>query len=245
MGDPLKGEASVPVRREGRLSRGSLTREVIVEAALRILDEGPASGLTFSRLGKELGASPTAMYRHFSSREEIITAVADELDRMAFDGYSPAEDWMDSLRDLAYRAWHTYERHPSAATHSFYRTTQGPNEIRVVDAILEALDRAGWRGRDAVFQYQMYSNLVLGLSGRHAAMISATTEAGVAPGTFWKQEYHPIRPEDFPFVSGLHDELRVKDAFSIYQGQLEALLSAMRSAQPSLAAKPTMPQRPA
>lgn len=216
-----------------RLERGTLTREVIVEAALRILDEGQVNALTFARLGKELGASPTAMYRHFSSRDQIMTAVADELIRIAIDGYKPAESWMDSLRDLAYRAWHTFAQHPAAAMHTFYRVTLGPNEIRVVDSILEAIHEAGWRGHEAVFNYQMYANMVLALSGRNAAMLTAAAEAGTEPGSFWVQEYRPANPEDFPYLTALRNELRIRDGFAVFQGQIEALLTAMKAALPT------------
>ena len=216
-----------------RLSRGTLSREVIVEAALRVLDRGAVNGLTFARLGKELGASPTAVYRHFPSRGDILTAVADELIRIAIDGYQPSDSWQDSLRDLAYRAWDSFAQHSAAATHTFYRVTLGPNEIRVVDAILEAIHQAGWRGPEAVFQYQMYSNLVLALSGRNAAMLAAAAEAGVAPGSLWTQEYMPANPGDFPYLLEHRDDLRLKDNFAVYKGQVEALLAAMRAALPA------------
>lgn len=225
---------SSPQKKQKRLSRGTLTRELIVEAALRILDEGNVNALTFARLGKELKASPTAMYRHFSSRDEIETAVADELIRISLNGYQPSESWMDSLRDLAYRAWNTFADHPAAAMHTFYRVTLGPHEVRAVDAILEAVHSAGWRGREAVFQYQMYANLVLALSGRNAAMLAAAAASGADSGTFWVQEYRPARPEDFPYVSALQDELRVKDGFGVFRGQVEALLAAMRAALPTV-----------
>ena len=109
-----KGLPTTQQKPPARLSRGSLTRGVIVDAALRVLDEGQ-DGLTFARLGKELGASPTAVYRHFRSRSDILTALADELIRISIAGYQPSGSWEDSLRDLAYRAWRAFEQHPGAA----------------------------------------------------------------------------------------------------------------------------------
>ena len=231
----MKGVERMPASQKKeptRLGRGTLTRDVIVEAALRVLDSGPAKGLTFTRLGMELGASPTAVYRHFPSRGDLMTAVADELIRLAIDGYQPAGAWQDSLRDLAYRAWRVFEQHSSAAMHTFYRVTLGPNEIRVVDAILEAIHEAGWRGQEAVFQYQMYSNLVLALSGRNAAMLAAAEEAGVTPGSLWTQAYLPTNPEDFPHLWEHRDDLRLRDAFAVYKGQVEAVLAAMSASLP-------------
>lgn len=226
------GESVRPQRTRKRLGRGTLTRERIVEAALRILDEGPATALTFARLGKELQASPTAMYRHFPSRDEIETAVADELIRISIEGYEPSESWMDSLRDLAFRAWNTFSDHPAAATHTYYRVTQGPHEIRAVEAILAAVHQAGWRGAEAVFQYQMFANMILALSGRNAAVLAAAEASGADRETFWIQEYRPARPEEFPHVTEHREELRTVFGIEVYRGQVEALLEAMAAARP-------------
>lgn len=90
-----------------RLQRGSLSREMIVESALRILDEHGPDALTFKRLGNELSAASTSVYRHFASRDQIMIAIAEELDRISLQDYEPHEDWRESLRDLAMRAWRT------------------------------------------------------------------------------------------------------------------------------------------
>ncbi len=228
-----KAEPAPSKRR--RLHRGALSREAIVSAAVQILDEHGLNGLTFARLGKQLGASPTAMYRHFFSREEILTAVADDLIRQSIDGYVPAESWLDSLRDLAYRAWHTFEKHPAAAAQTYHRLTLGPNELRVVEEILAALHQAGWRGEDAVKQYHMYSQFVLSISGRHAAQV-AQDETGSSVAATWVQEYRPARPEDYPYVSAVREELRSTDFFDVYVGLVDALLSAMAAQAPTVKA---------
>lgn len=215
-----------------RLHRGSLTRQSIVAAALRILDEYGNPGLTFSRLGKELGASPTAMYRHFPSRDEIVVAVADELIGMSIEGYKPSESWTDSLRDLAYRAWWTFADHPAAAMQTFFRVTRGPNELRAVDAVLEAIHHAGWTGREAVVQYHVFSNLVLSASGAHAARIAVREESEANGEVEWNQEYHPAHPEDYPHVVAAREDLRTINFFEIYRAQVEAVLAQMERKAP-------------
>lgn len=215
-----------------RLHRGSLTRQSIVAAALRILDDHGNPGLTFAQLGKQLGASPTAMYRHFPSRDEILLAVADELIGMSIEGYEPSESWMDSLRDLAYRAWHMFAAHPAAAMQTFFRVTRGPNELRAVNAVLEAIHRAGWTGTEAVFQYHVFSNLVLSTSGTHAARIAVREESEANGDIEWNQEYHPAHPENYPYVVAAREDFRTINLFEIYKGQVEAVLSQMaRKAQ--------------
>src|SRR5690606_22448545 len=69
---------AVPEGRSRR-KRGSLSPEEIVAAALAVLDREGEDTLTFAHLGEELKASPTAVYRHFASRADLVRAMADHL----------------------------------------------------------------------------------------------------------------------------------------------------------------------
>jgi hypothetical protein len=139
---------------------------------------------------------------------------------------------MDSLRDLANRAWRTFGEHPAAAMQTFYRLTRGPQELRAVDAVLEAVFSAGWRGQAAVTQYHIFSNLILAASGTHAARLAAQQESDSSGLTEWVQEYHPARPADYPYVTEVRNELRDVDSFAVFTGQVEAVLASMAAQVP-------------
>ncbi|MCK5280372.1 MAG: helix-turn-helix transcriptional regulator, partial [Cyclobacteriaceae bacterium] len=49
----------------------------IIEAAGRILTSSGVSGLTIKNLAKEMKFSESAIYRHFTSKEEIIIALLE------------------------------------------------------------------------------------------------------------------------------------------------------------------------
>lgn len=51
----------------------------IIQAAGKILSQSGVSGLTIKNLAKEMHFSEAALYRHFSSREEIILALLNYL----------------------------------------------------------------------------------------------------------------------------------------------------------------------
>ena len=51
----------------------------IIEAAGKILTSSGVSGLTIKNLAKEMNFSESAIYRHFTSKEEIIVAMLDYL----------------------------------------------------------------------------------------------------------------------------------------------------------------------
>lgn len=214
----------------GRLRRGTLSRTAIVDAALEVMDEPGLPTLTFARLGRVLGASPSAVYRHFANRDDLIDAVGDELIRRALNGYQPLESWADSLWDLSERAWFTYAQHPGAASQAYFRITRGINELRAVDAILEALNRAGLSDEDAVLHYQAFSSLVLALSADHAAKLGQLLATGDTVEEKWDQVYVPRDPEEYPYYWAVRDQLRRPDAYRIFRRQIDMAIDAIRRA---------------
>ncbi len=107
-------------------SGGFLTAERIVEESLRLLDTGGAAGFSMPKLGRALGADPTAVYRHFASKDDLVLAIADRLIQEAMKGLTPSECWVETLVDTARRLRLTYRAHPAAASLSSFRTTQLP-----------------------------------------------------------------------------------------------------------------------
>src|SRR6266853_3129297 len=80
-----------------RLRRGSLTPEVIVAESLRLLDAQGADGFSMPKLGRALGADPTAVYRHFASKDDLVLAISDHLISAAMAGLAAHDCWVDTL----------------------------------------------------------------------------------------------------------------------------------------------------
>ncbi|NUL45807.1 helix-turn-helix transcriptional regulator [Cellulosimicrobium funkei] len=222
--------ATIKKNGQSRLDRGTLTRSSIIEAALRIMDESGESKLTFARLGQHLGSSPSAMYRHFSNRDEIIEALGDELIRISLDGYAPSASWEDSLWDLAVRAWRTYELHPAIASQTYFRVTRGPHELKAVDAILQALAAAGLSEDEAVTHYHLFAMTVLAQSADHAAKLAAMKAVEVDPAGRWEQVYVPRDPDEAPHYWAVRDKLRSRDDYALYRTQIELVIESVRRA---------------
>lgn len=56
-------------------------RRVLVDAAFELVGEGGAGGLSVREAARRAGVSPGAPFRHFSSREDLLAAVAEEAQR--------------------------------------------------------------------------------------------------------------------------------------------------------------------
>src|SRR5437868_5840733 len=124
--------APAPRRKRGGLRRGTLTPDRIVTESLRLLDTAGVAGFSMPKLGRALGADPTAVYRHFASKDDLVLAIADRLIQEAMDGLTPSECWVETLIDMTRRLRRTYHAHPAAASLSSFRTTHRPAEILAI-----------------------------------------------------------------------------------------------------------------
>ncbi|WP_165857963.1 TetR family transcriptional regulator [Corynebacterium alimapuense] len=84
-----------------------LTREAIVTAALDILDAYGLNDMTMRRVSSHLGVAPGALYWHLPNKQQLISAIADEIlsPALAHSEYSAPEDLSGRLRQamLAHR----------------------------------------------------------------------------------------------------------------------------------------------
>ncbi|MFI7638790.1 TetR/AcrR family transcriptional regulator C-terminal domain-containing protein [Nonomuraea sp. NPDC049400] len=79
-------------------ARPGLTRQTLIETALRLLDEVGLEGLTVRRLAAELGVQSPALYWHIRSKQELLDGMADAIILAA--GMGPphhGEVWQDWL----------------------------------------------------------------------------------------------------------------------------------------------------
>ncbi|MFD5867632.1 TetR family transcriptional regulator [Corynebacterium sp. NPDC060344] len=69
-----------------------LTKDIIMDAAMGILDEYGLQDLTIRRLARHLDAAAGAMYWHFPSKQALLGAVADRL-LAPLSELEPTGDW--------------------------------------------------------------------------------------------------------------------------------------------------------
>ncbi|MGW5823017.1 TetR family transcriptional regulator, partial [Streptomyces noursei] len=66
-----------------------IDRKLVVETALRLLNEGGLDGLTLRRIAKELDVQAPALYWHFKNKQELLDEMATEIFRRLFRSTLP------------------------------------------------------------------------------------------------------------------------------------------------------------
>ncbi|MFJ4046257.1 TetR/AcrR family transcriptional regulator [Microbacterium sp. NPDC089987] len=156
-----------------RTTRARLDPRVIIEAGLDLASTPGVSSVSVRELGTRLGADPTAIYRHFRSKEALMAALLDELNARAVASVDvPADQWSERLRALAISTLEWYRRHPAIAIEATSLTTHGAGELAAVELMLDAFHRAGLRDDELVRHYALMATHVLsvtaGIARSHA-----------------------------------------------------------------------------
>ncbi|MFI6599505.1 TetR/AcrR family transcriptional regulator [Nonomuraea sp. NPDC050536] len=211
-------------------SRVRLSQELIIEAAFRVSERGGAQALTFQAIGEELGAHPTAIYRHFRDRDELMLALLDALQAEALDGMpEPGQDWAADLAELARRTHRVFLRHPQVAQFSGARTARRENEFRKVDRVIGCMRRAGFREEDAARYYRVFSDFVLAYAAQDAALAALDPETRAADLRAWQVDYRILPAEEYPNINAVADRLPSLEDPANFETALELMLDSLRA----------------
>jgi AcrR family transcriptional regulator len=205
---------------KGRASETSrLSRDVIVEACIDLADREGLQAVTLRRLGAELGTDPTAVYRHFRHKGELLTAVADRLLGGVLDGCRPTGAWRRDLREVVLAARRVYLAHPALAHVLATAPAPLPNNVRLMEATLGALRSAGLEEARAALAFQVLENYAAGAS-------SLDAELGSGSDAAWRASLATLPAEAFPNAVAAAPHLYVDDEAAFAFG-LDLFLDAL------------------
>ncbi|MFD6700588.1 MULTISPECIES: TetR/AcrR family transcriptional regulator [unclassified Microbacterium] len=153
-------DASASTEKAGP-TRPRLDPELIVATGLELAATG-ATTISVRELGARLGADPTAIYRHFRSKDDLMRALLDEVTLRAVQSVDiPAEDWRGRLRAMAGATLDLYSEYPAVGAEATILTTHGPGELGAIELMLQAFTTAGLSGADVVRHYALLASHVL------------------------------------------------------------------------------------
>ncbi|MDI2128794.1 TetR/AcrR family transcriptional regulator [Yinghuangia seranimata] len=223
-------------RRGGAGGRVGLTPERIVDGCLALLDEQGPEAFTFRRIGGYLGVDPTALYRHFRDKDELVLAVADRLLARALEDFTPTGDWRATLTDMLVRNRTVYLAHPEAAVLSVSRTTRRAAEMASVEITLGALADAGFPPEEAVRYYRVLVDFVLSWCGLEAAYLTLDQAARSGDEGAWSREYAGAPADRYPHIAAAAPYLPDVTEEGNFMLALELLLDSIELRATKLAA---------
>ncbi|TDC01611.1 GntR family transcriptional regulator [Nonomuraea longispora] len=178
---------TTPLRlRRAGAPKQALNRKQVLRTAIAIADIEGLDAVSMRRLAAELGVGPMSLYRHVSSKDELVMQMTDEVFGEPELPAPGPEGWRAKLELISRRQWELCRRHlwlPRAV--SFIRPLLVPNMMAHTEWTLRALDGLGLAMTTRIREALTLHALVLTAALSMANEVEAEQETGVTLDRWW------------------------------------------------------------
>jgi len=186
--------------------RAPVTRERVVRRALEVLDDEGFDGLTMRRLAERLDIKAASLYNHVKNKDQLLALVADAICGEV-PGLNKSKQWRKQLEGIALQCRRVLMAHRDGARVLAATPPLGPNRLRIIEQVLDALVSAGFpaaEATDAAFVHNSYVvgfvlDETLGRTRGTASLKSMREEA--------RRWFKSLSTEHYPTLVTLADEL--------------------------------------
>lgn len=123
--------------REKPRRRPVLSRDGIVDAAIRIADAEGLEAVSIRRVAADLGVRPMSLYTHIERKEDLLTLMGDRVKAEVLLGDELPDGWREALTGIARRTREVVLRHPWLI--EIHDADLGPNALRHLEESLIAV----------------------------------------------------------------------------------------------------------
>ena len=220
------GDRSVAAARR---NNGQLTRSMILQTALAIVDRDGVDGLSMRRLSDALGRDPVMIYRHVPNKAAVLDGVAEiVLAQLSVNTADP--DWAGQLRTVARAFRQLALAHPNVVPLLVTRplaTPLGqrpPGMLRPLEDVLALLTSAGFAGDDALHIYRMLFGF---LYGHILNELQEVIERPEETDHVLRLGLHRLAITEFPLLRALAPALASYDGAAELDRGLDLLLTGL------------------
>ena len=172
-------------RRRGRPPDGARTdslRDTLIQSGLRLLGAGSLASLSLRRVAEAAGVTHAATYRHFSDRDALFAAIAEEGYRLFYMAQEESliglgeHDFAGRLRTLGRAYVRFVMEHPQYARIMF---GQSGIEFRAYPRLVRASGRT-WRRLRRVIRLGQQQGVLPPSAGRERTLAAWSMVHGIA-----------------------------------------------------------------
>jgi AcrR family transcriptional regulator len=193
-------------RRPRAARRAPLSRDAIVDAALRLVDRDGIDGASMRRVAEELGTSPSSLYWHVRNRHQLLQLV---FDRVAAEVELPPPDparWQEQLKEVGREMRRVLTSHRDIARVTIGAIPVGGNVLRISEWLHALLRGAGLPDRVVGLVGDMLGLFVGAFAYEESLGLASPTGEDLPPheilamlGEYWAS----LPPEQFPHTLAL------------------------------------------
>jgi AcrR family transcriptional regulator len=225
--------------RRRRPAREPLTRERIVEAAIKILDREGLDAVSTRKIAEDLGTGSASLYAHVSSRDELIELMVDRIAGEIEVPVPDPEHWQDQLRDYARHAQRVWAAHADIVRTSLATIPTGPGRLRVTEGLLAIMKAAGFSDQVAGWgtdRLQIY----IDADTYEGWLFTAKIKQGFDVDEYLssiREYYRKLPPDRFPILATMADNI-TGDGQRRFEFGLELIIAGLAAVRETPAEPP-------
>lgn len=155
--------------RSARGTRGRLSRDEVLRAAVAYADEHGIASLSMRKLGEVLTVEAMSLYNHVANKDDLLDGMVDHVfGEIVLD--PGAAGWRQAMRLRAISAREVLSRHRWAIGLLESRTTPGPATLRHHDAVLGSLRAGGFSVPMAAHAFSVLDSYIYGFAMQEASL---------------------------------------------------------------------------
>jgi AcrR family transcriptional regulator len=178
--------------------RTPLNRERVLGAAIALADQGGFESLTMRNLAKELGVEAMSLYNHVANKDDLLDGMIDlvfgEIELPPTD-----VDWKTAMRKRAVSTREALNRHRWAIGLMEGRSSHGPANLSLHNAVLGCLRAAGFSMEMTVHAYSVQDSYIYGFALQERDMSSESADDFAAEAQRQMHEYQAVLA-DYPHL---------------------------------------------
>ncbi len=152
------------------MNREPLSRQRIIDTAMRLVDAEGLSAFTMRRLAEELGVEGASLYKHIPSKASVLIAMLQAMSSEVAPVYPASPTWRDRLKVGMSAFRDEGLRHPQVFVLAL-RPWEGINSQRREDD-MRAMLEAGFTPEQAAFAFRALLSYVTGFVARETSYIT-------------------------------------------------------------------------
>jgi AcrR family transcriptional regulator len=192
---------------------------------MELVSETGAATFSMRALGDKLGVDPTAVYRHFKDRDDLLREVGDRALSPVVEGFVPSREPRKDISALCTRLRTTLIANPIGLQITAQGPTRRPNELQITEIILSSLARAGLAVPEAVVAYHTIIEHTLGSSWLDAPLAQAG-DLRYETYQSWRSDYCDLDSREYPAIQAAASQLYPPSEI-VFESGLAALISGL------------------
>jgi len=202
----------------------SLTRQRVLEAALRLLDQEGLEGFSMRKLGALLGVEAMSLYNHVESKRAVFDGVIELLIVQAPLPVQPDATPREQLWTFAHALRDILRAHPRVLPLVATSPLRTSTSLAMLDHLLETLHQAQITGVQSIYALQCLVGFIVG----HTLLGTGTQAfAGLSPGPNGPAVWQHFSAEQYPTLHTLLPVIAQWNADQEFDFGLEALFESL------------------